>query len=188
MKRIGCTLFLLLLLVVPTVAQNHESLPETFVSDDERLTMRYPSGWVVQNPSQGQVLVGTSSDTLMMSSSDLPSGEAGMILLFLTANQAFVDAEIFVSGDPVASLSGFMNTITAGANEDVAFSPPEATTFGVNPAARADGHVNNNDAFIVLVEYDDTLAIIVGLVAGGEMGKYEPKLLAIAESVNYAPE
>jgi hypothetical protein len=188
MTRIFTAIFYLLLAAVPAAAQNHEPLPETFVSEDEHLTLRYPSGWVIQDSGDGQVLVGTNEDVFTTADTDLPSGQAAIVLLFV-AGEVFADAEIVISNDLTGSLTRFMETLNGSGIEEISFSPAYETTFGVNPAARADGTVDNNDVFVMLVYYgDDTFSIFVGLTAGGEMQKYEPKLLAIAESVNYAPE
>src|SRR5215216_6114379 len=73
------------LFALPTAAQSTASkpLPETYVSDDENLTFRYPSGWVVQNDTQGQLVIATDESLFDLSADEVPSGQGALGILLL---------------------------------------------------------------------------------------------------------
>ena len=190
MKRILLLILLTLTVVVPVAAQGDKPLPEVFVSDDESLTLRYPMGWVVEDEGQGQAIVATSSLMFQFNGENIPSGEAAILIVFPTGNDGFPDPEqIYVSGDPAVTLTRLIQTLTKQTTgPSLHFADPEVTTLGGDNAAYAEGSVGDNDAVIIVIDYgDDTFSFMVGVAASGELRKYGPKLMAIAELVNFDP-
>lgn len=175
-------------LVLPVMAQQ-ATLPETYVSDDETTTLRYPSGWFVDYADPGMVLVATNPDLFDLGDETVPSGEAAVAVVFATAENQFLD-EMFIGDDPVAILELFIDSIFSSESDfSVEFTTPAPTVFGsAETAARADGLFLGNHVFIIVASRDaDSFSIVVGITAEADHVKYEPKLLAIAESVNYLP-
>ena len=64
---------ILTLFAVPVLAQN--ALTETYVSPDERLTLRYPEGWVVVDEDDGIVVLATDESLGGGIDEALPPGE-----------------------------------------------------------------------------------------------------------------
>ena len=68
------TLLSLAWFVSSATAQTARPLPETYVSDDETMTLRYPTGWVVETDQSGMVIVATSEEMIDLGDENLPSG------------------------------------------------------------------------------------------------------------------
>jgi hypothetical protein len=61
-------------------------------------------------------------------------------------------------------------------------------TIGSRPAARAESTIGQDQALlIVLALQPGAFAILVGGAAPGELARFEPTLLAIAETMQYSP-
>jgi hypothetical protein len=193
MNRFRLIPTLLLILIValaasPTLAQSsRKTLPETYVSDDERLTLRYPAGWVIQADSPEAMIMGTSDLIFNFDDEVLPAGEAGLAMLSLAAFDDLGDA--FPLGeDPLSSLELISASLFETDAMGMTIGTPEALSIADHRAARADGDVYGNPIFLLLVDYgDQDYIMFIGIVAPGEFAKFEPKLLAIAESVRYLP-
>jgi hypothetical protein len=192
MKRISL-ICIICLLIVPLVAlADPKPLPETYTSDDGRLTLRYPTGWAIQSEANGLVIVATSEMFLQREDIvTLSSGEAGVLVLFL--NVTAVGEEAFTidplaSNDPLVILDAISEALPLGGDAETILDPVESTTYSDHPAAHTDGIVAGNPIFLILVKNGDKdYTLIMGVAAPGELPKYEPKLLAIAESVRYQP-
>ncbi|MEO8611494.1 MAG: hypothetical protein ABI690_26585 [Chloroflexota bacterium] len=183
-------LFLTLLfaiVAVPVVAQSNAAkpLPETYVSDDENLTLRYPHGWSIQSDTPGQVVIATDESLFNLSAEAVPSGEAALGVLFLDSSTGLSD---LVSGsDPISILNSLVKTLFEQGDTKATLGTPEALTFADHAAARVDGTLTGNTIFLMIVDQGDkNYLLYVGITSADEMPKFEPKLLAIAESVRYA--
>lgn len=182
MKR----LFILLAwlaVIVPAAAQDTKLLDETFVTEDERLTLRYPSGWVVESSIDGQVLVATD-ESLFRINSAIPTGGGALGIIIFEDEE--MNELIFVGEDIVEKLTYLIDTLLADSPDYDLLSGAEGLTLNDREAAFATGRLSENEVFILLVDYgDDRLLFMVGLTAPDDMARFQPKLLAIAESVNY---
>ena len=175
------------LIAFPAAAQTAKPLPETYVSEDERLTLRYPTGWIVDNDQQGTVLVATHEDLFDLNDDPVPSGEAAVGIIFLNPGGETFPTELLDGDDPLSILNRIVGDIFTS-DDETELSPPETMFFADHPAARTDGSVAGNPVFLILVDNGDkNYSLIVGIAAPGELAKVEPKLLAIAESAHYLP-
>jgi hypothetical protein len=187
-------LYLLLVLIFlawftsSAAAQTAKPLPETYVSDDETLTLRHPTGWVVETDQPGIVIVATSEEMIDLGDDNIPSGEAAVAMVFSNTGDSFM-RELFIGDDPTAILNNFINTMFSnGSDSDIEFTTPASTTFDELPAARSDGLFMGNHAFLILNEREDgSYSLIIGITTVDELDKFEPKLLAIAQSINFQP-
>ena len=171
----------------PAAAQTAKPLPETYVSDDENLTLRYPHGWKLQADSPGQVVIATDESLFNLNAEKIPSGEAALGILFLDSSNDL--SEILVLGDdPISILNALVKMIFEQGDTQAELGTPEAITFADHPAARVDGTFMDNAIFLMIVDQGTkNYVLYVGIAAAGEMPKFEPKLLAIGESVHYIP-
>lgn len=173
----------------PVVAQSPSAkpLPESFVSDDENLTLRYPTGWVVQSDSPGQVLIATDASLLDLGNETIPSGGAALAVVFLGfgGEQA---ATSVLGDDPLSILNSMVKGVfqTDDTTTAAELGKPVTITFDGHSAARVSGTITGNDVFLIIVDQGDkNYLLYVGITSADEMPKFEPKLLAIAESVKY---
>jgi hypothetical protein len=188
MLRFRVCCIVLTLFITPLMAQaQHKPLPETFVSDDERLTLRYPAGWVIQTDSTETVIVGTSDLIFDFVGEVLPSGEA--VLSILPPPLLGELRDIFPSAkDPRSILELIIESSLGTEVIGMTIGTPEAISFAGYQAARVDGDASGNPIFLLIVDFEDQgYFLFTGLTAPGEFAKFEPKLLAIAESVRYIP-
>jgi hypothetical protein len=94
-----------------------------------------------------------------------------------------------VGDDPLSILNAFTKTVFESDDSEVTLGTPAAQTFADHPAARVDGTFAGSDLFLMVVDQGGKhYALYIGLTAAGEMPKFEPKLLAIGESVHYLPQ
>lgn len=184
------TLFTVLLLTIfavfalPVSAQTTRTLPQTYVSEDERLTLRYPAGWVLESDSPDQVFVATDASLFDIDDETVPPGQAAFGLLLLDGDYDLASM-LGVDDDPLAILNAFTKSVFPS-DDEVTLSTPEVLTFADHPAARVDGAYVGSDLFLMVVDQGDKhYALYIALTAAGEMPKFEPKLLAIGESVHY---
>jgi len=193
MKR-SCVLYALLTVLLlglftnAAAAQTTKLLPETYVTDDETMTLRYPTGWVIDSEQPGLVIVATSEDALDVGDETLPSGEAAVAVLFSSADDEYL-REYFSGDDPVAVLDNIIDMLFSVESDiNVEITTPESMTFADYPAARAQGiYMDNRVLLIVADRGGDGFSLIIALAAESDFAKFEPKLLAIAESVNFLP-
>lgn len=185
--RVIYGLLLALVLAMPVAAQEFKPLPETFVSEDERMTLRYPTGWLVTSEENGMVVIATDEALFDVADEVIPSGEAVVAILYSTIDDTF-SRELFQGEDAEGVLGSVIKSIESS---DTRLNLEEVytTTFNDLPAARVDGSISDNDLFIMAVEHPDGIfSLVIGITAEDEMARYEPKLLGIAASVNYQPE
>ncbi len=192
MKRIrlivtSLVLVLLVLVALPVLAQSSKPLPETYVSGDERLTLRYPAGWVLQTDMPGQIIAATDESLFSLNDEAVGHGQAAFGALFLDSESDLV--ELLQLGDePLAILQTLSKTLFEQDDDDVSMGTPYALTFADFKAARMDGTFAGNALFMMLVDQgSQNYVLYIGITAAGEMPKFEPKLLAIAESLHYLP-
>jgi Tol biopolymer transport system component len=188
MLRKSHLLLLITILVwcaVPTLAQ--EALSETYVSSDERLTMRYPEGWVVVDEDDGIVVLATDESLAGGIDDAIPTGEAGLALFFSDTGP-LAEEGIFDEGTPSGVLDAVIALIQEDSENVGRFSNPVAFTVGGRSGARSTGTAEGNDVLLVATDMgDDVFGVAVGITAAGDLDRFESKLLAIIESINYAP-
>ncbi len=183
------TLMVLALLASSVAAQTSKPLPETFVSDDESMTLRYPSGWAVEYDQPGMVIVATNEELFDLGDENIPLGEAAVAVLFSNSGDSYME-EFFVGDDPAAILANVIDSVfsNGGSDMNIEFTTPAETTFNELPAARSDGLFMGNHVFLIVNALDNGgYRLIIGITTMAELDKFEPKLLAIAESVNFQP-
>jgi hypothetical protein len=173
---------LFLFMFVPAAAQDHKPLAETFVSDDERLTLHYPSGWVIEAMS-GQVVI-ASDEALFEISTEVPAGEGALgVIIF---DDPTTNESLFVGEDIVGKLEYLIENLIGSSPDYVLSTDVEGLTVNDRDAAYTDGQLSGNEVFVLLVDHgEERYLFMIGLAAPGEMERFEPKLKAIAESVNF---
>jgi hypothetical protein len=179
---------LLLALLASTVAaQSAKPLPETYASDDERLTLRYPAGWVLQTDVPGAIVIATDESLFDLGNEAIPSGGAALAVVFLDSID--LSQVLDTVDDPISVLNSMTKLLLDEDDPTQAeLDTPETITFADHPAARVDGTMTGNAIFLMIVDQGGKdYLMYVGIASAGEMPKFEPKLLAIAESVHYLP-
>lgn len=163
-------------------------LPETYVSDDEVTTLRYPEGWVVWADQPGIVIVSTSDKPMLVGQENITPGEAAVVVLFSNADDAYL-RDYFDGSDAGDILDHIIQTLfVASMGDTVEFGSQRAVQFGDDPAVRSDATFFDSSMFVMVVNRGAGLySLVVGLSTTLEQPKFEPKLLAIAESVTYRP-
>jgi len=69
------------------------------------------------------------------------------------------------------------------------FTEPVRFTLDGREGARAAGRVEENDVLLIAYEVEqDVYGIAIGVTASGELERFEGKLVAILETINYLPE
>jgi WD40 repeat protein len=182
--------YLLLLVLVltaiaaPALAQ--ESLPETYASPDERLTLRYPEGWVVIT-EDGITILATDESLAGGIDDTVPPGEAALALLF-SDTDPLASEDLIDGGTPSGVIDGVIALIREDSENAGRFTNPVSITLAGRSAARSTGTVQGNDVLLVATQLEgDVFGVGVGVTAAGDLDRYEAKMLAIIESINYAP-
>jgi len=187
MKRIaiGYALFILALLATPAAAQSDSrTLSETYTSDDQLLTVHYPTGWYANSEIDGQVHIATTEDTIRLDTDRLESGSAGVTIMYALGKRPFNSAAVKRT-NPLAILNSIIDGYTSYGTR-LRFDEAAEITFSDHPAARVNGRVRGNEFFIIVVnDAVDHFILVLGYAAHNELSRYEPKLLAIAESADY---
>jgi hypothetical protein len=187
--RIRIIWIILVLLVSPLIVRaESKPLPETYVSADEMTTFRYPTGWTFDAEQPGLVIVGTSPKMLNFYDGTISSGDAAVFVFFSNAEDEYLRG-YFADDDLVGVTAKLIDTLYSGGGDpNVGFTTPSPTTFADFPALRSDGSFLGNHIFLIVVERPEHIfSMVIGFAAESELKKFEPKLLAIAESVNYRP-
>jgi WD40 repeat protein len=179
---------LLGLLLWPSLLLAQGDLTQTFASEDERMTLRYPEGWFALTESDGFTIIATREDLADFSGDvQLPSGEAALALIF-SDNPPDSDQDLFVGDTPSEIMSRVLDVLRETNEEVGRFSNPEALVISDNDAARIEGDIGGNDVVIFVMDLgNDLYNLMIGVTAPDELEKFEPKFLAIAASINYAP-
>lgn len=171
-------------------ASGTPTLDQTYTSSDGTLTFRYPTGWVTRE-SEGQIFLGTNAEVLESTSSSAPAtpGQfAAAIIVFPTASVAGLGAEAGPL-DVVSAFAPFLSgaSETAGDTTPPVFGNPTAITIGSRRAARVEGASGADQALLIALELESgVFAILAGGSAPGELTRFEPMLLAIAETMQYS--
>ncbi len=177
-------LMLMVFIAIPSLLLAQESLTETYVSPDERLTLRYPEGWIVNTEDEGITLIATSEGMVDAIDDAVPVGEAAMALLF--SDNDPTDEQLFESETPSAILSRFVELI--GESGDARFTEPVRYMLAGLEGARATGRLDSNEVLVIALDLGDgVFEVAIAVTASGEMDRFEGKMIAILESVNYLP-
>jgi Tol biopolymer transport system component len=184
-KRYLLLVMILASLAVPTLAQ--DDLTETYASPDERLTLRYPEGWFVSTEQDGITILATQEMLIAGIDDDIPRGEAALALLFSDADPLAAE-DLFDDGTSSSVIRGLIALIQEDSENAGRFSEPVTFTLEGRSGARSIGSVQGNDVLLVITEIEDgVFGVAIGVTASGDLGRFEAKMLAIIESINYAP-
>lgn len=185
-KRLLTTL-VFILLIAPSLLLAQERLTETYVSPDERLTLRYPEGWVVNTEEEGITLLATSEGVIDTISDTIASGEAALALVFSDSDPS-PEPGLFDGGTPNAIVRRAIELISEDSNNVGRFTEPQRTTLHGRPGARSSGTISGNDVLLIgLGMGENVFMLAFGVTASGELERFEPKMVAILESINYLP-
>ena len=152
------------------------------------MTVRYPTGWVIDVQQPGSVIVATSQEVLDLEDNTVPSGEAALAIAFIDDEQGIL-RDYLDSGDLMEMMNNLTkNVFEAESDPQLVFTEPSSMTFMGFAAVRSDAVFLGTHVFIIMSERDDMVFnFVIGLTAAAEFDKFEPKLLAIAESAQYMP-
>jgi hypothetical protein len=174
----------------PTTVSDTASLDQTFTSGDGTLTFRYPAGWVIREADE-QIFLGTNAEALESSANSVPASPgqfaAGVIVL-PTASVPGLGAQAGPL-DVVSAFSSFLSGASEAAGDDnpPILGDPTAITIGNRRAARIEGTSGADQALLIALELEPgVFAILAGGSAAGELSRFEPTLLAIAETIEYS--
>jgi hypothetical protein len=153
-------------------------LSETLESD-MGVTIKYPSGWVSDEPGDGTLVLANSQDALDASN---PEKGQQLFIVFDPAASAMLG-----SGDsPQALLTSFANMM-AGGDEDTKLSEAEEIKLGGKDGAQMTVSDPQSEGAFLAVDLGDGNIVLMGAAAGlGEYGDFEATALAIAGSISYA--
>jgi WD40 repeat protein len=184
-RNVYLMMLMILLAALPVLAQ--ESLTQTYVSPDERLTLRYPEGWFVNAEDEIALIFSTQEDIAAGIDDTIPPGEAALALFF-SDSEVLADEDIFADGTAAGGIQR-LTALLAEDNDDVgAFSVPATLDLGGRSGARSIGSVEDNDVLLLALELDGgVFAMAIGITSAGDLERFEAKMLAILESVNYLP-
>jgi len=195
--RNSCLLVLLLALLIASCGTNLTNstpgpamLDQNYTSADGTLTFNYPSGWVIRE-SEGQVFLATSEPLLAStgSAATVTPGQFALgIIVFPAASVEGLGAEAGPS-DVASAFAPFLagEGQTAGDTNPPVFGDPTAFTIGSRRAARIEGTSGADQALLIVLELEPGLfAILAGGSAPGELARFEPTLIAIAETMRYS--
>jgi hypothetical protein len=166
------------------------TLDQTYTSGDGSLTFRYPAGWVTRE-SEGQIFLGTNAEVLESTGSSAaatPGQFAAAVIVFPTTSVAGLGAEAGPL-DVVSAFAPFLSgaSETAGDTNPPVFNDPTSITIGSRRAARVEGTSGADQALLIALELESgVFAILAGGSAAGELTRFEPTLLAIAETMEYS--
>jgi hypothetical protein len=167
--------FLLLgLLALPSLLLAQESLPETYVSPDERLTLRYPEGWVVSREDEGITIIATSEDAIESVNDAVPPGEAALALVFSDLDPT-PDQELFASGTPSGIARRFIALI--GESGDARFTEPVRFALDGLEGVRASGRLDSSEVLLIVLDLgQDVFEVAIGVTSAGELDRFEGKM------------
>lgn len=181
MTRAVALLIALALAATPLVGLAQEPPTEPFTTSDG-LSFSYPAGWVVSE-QYGVVLL--ANDETTMESDNIPPGGIGVIIV----GPQGVRATIYVPDD--ASLMEMSIAMVEGfgiSGADAESLVPAATTIAGRPAVRLEFGSEEGDGLLFAMDHGDgEVVMVIAACAPGEIGRFEPTALAIAETVTYAP-
>lgn len=154
-------------------------LGETFTSSDESLTFKYPAGWFVSEIF-GQVTVATTQAAAEAAAPAPGEFQTRMIIGPINAVAGLVP-----ESTPRQVIEFFSESLST---QGVTFSEPTELTLGTYPAARVEGVAADGQGIVMAVNIGDgNYNIVSATSAQGEMGRFEPILHLILESVVYRP-
>lgn len=149
--------------------QSNNDLTEQFVSKDGSLSFNYPSGWGVQESSNGSIVLNDPSKAFVVLVLPVPAGQ-------LPANTR-----------PPAIASGVAPTFATNLKlTGMTFGQPTTTTVNGHAAGIVEGSNTQVDMVVVAIDMGGgKYMILLGLVNKGLLSRYEPTLLDIAATIQY---
>jgi hypothetical protein len=182
----GCVVVLTLTALLghtsKTLAQG-DALSKTYTTISG-ITLHYPESWSVTENVEGNYtmleLDNTPSGVEKDFEAALAPGEVKIAFYMAPASQLFGNMGLPADASPEQVLNMVLDPSV------FSFGPVYAATIGGAPAARADGSANDNrfDFIILSGQLSDGIAVIMQAnTAWGEIGNFEPNIMAICESM-----
>ncbi len=170
------------LVVAPLTAAAQEPLGQTY--DDGSLSFSYPAGWAVGAESGSGARLASSQSALEADA--ISPGEVGLIIMNSTTARGFLgDPSTDVDTTPRGLAQAFALMIS-GEGGDASAGGVTEHMIGGRPGARADVVSPQGDGLILaFTTREDSVVVVVGLSAPGELAQHEATILAIAETVGY---
>jgi len=179
--RFGFALLLVALVACSGAGAPATPLPltQSFQSGDSSITLNYPAGWVAQD-LLGQVTVATTQAAIEAVAPPPGQFQARLFATPITAIQG-LPAE----ATPRDVLGFFAESLSTSG---VTFSQPSDLTIGGRAAARIEGSGTDGQAIVLAVNLGESNYVFATATsAPGEIGRFEPTLRAILESLTYTP-
>lgn len=155
------------------------ALTEMFTSSDGTITLRYPAGWVASD-APGLVTIANVQAAI---DAVVPAPGQFQTRLFTTPITAIQGMQ--ADATPRDVLQFFAETLST---TGVTFNPATDVTVGTRTAARIDGAGSDGQAVVLAINLGEgNYAFATATSAPGELGRFEPTLLAMLESLAYAP-
>ncbi|MEZ4668067.1 MAG: tetratricopeptide repeat protein [Anaerolineae bacterium] len=182
---------LLLLVVVPTFAQDAPALTEKFTTYDSLLTVNYPQGWFVDSEADdfgtGFFMLANSADALetMRRNSKaeqikaVGKGEVGIIVMRPAYLRKVFDYNTLTT--PKQALEGMFGKLDGFNANDIV-----ELTLGDYPAARYDAADKRSAGLILAVDAGDGgIYVLVASSRPDEMAQFESTVLDVAQSLHF---
>ena len=179
---VTAVLVALLLLAAPLTALAQEPLTEQYTSPSGSLSLSYPAGWAYEEDTG---MLALSNDPAAFQADTIPPGAIGLVILEPSTLG-------MLTGGQEMSLQDLMSMLAMGLSEggvDATTLAPEQITIGDRSAMRLLFNIEQNDVLLLAIDLgDENSVVVVALLAPGELGQFEDTVLAIAESIEYAPQ
>ncbi len=168
-----------ILFVTPLSAWAQEPLPQKFTSADGSLTYSYPAGWEVQEDVGTTIL---TNNLAALEEEALPPGVVAALIVQPLAVSSLVGS--LEDTSPVGVTLALAEQLTLSAPT----TQPTTMTIAGRAAARLPLTVDIGDVLLFALEVGTDLpVVVVAIAASGELAQFEPTLLAVMETIEYAP-
>ncbi len=176
-------MLVLFLLAMPLRALAQDT--ETYTTKDGRLSLEYPSGWVVEDSNDPYVILANGYGVLLALTTDaslISEGDKAILLLMPSALDRLIEIRL---EPPITPLS-VMNMLTEANALGTKFSEPKLTTLNGAPAVRVTASIGSVDAISYVIEVEPGQFVAFDLYSyQGEAAQNEPAFLDIVASFQY---
>jgi hypothetical protein len=174
----------------PVATPNPTTLDQTYTSADGALTFNYPTGWAVREEAE-QVFLATNDQLLQSTgaSATATPGQFAIGIIVFASNRVPGLSEDAAPLDVLSAFAPFLSGASEAAEDPSAATFGQSTeiTVGSRRAARAEGSSGADQTLLVVLELQPGVFSIIGAnSAPGELARFEPTLLAIAQTMQYA--
>lgn len=171
--------------LLPTAAVAPGTTPpltETVTTNDKKLSLNYPQGWLAGEVQQGVLLIANSQAIIQRSSSDLQSGELEIEVVALPVTGI---RGVSAGAKPEEALTAFRDIYLAQGN-NATVGDVATLTIGQYDAARFAGKEGNNGVAVTILDLgNDIVALVFTYTYPGESDQFTQPLNDILATIQY---